>query len=147
MEEKTMRNLVRYRPHRLSLFDDMDSLFRTFFDEAPSVRSGVPSVDVREEEGGFVLEAELPGLSEKDIDVKVENRLLTISSKKEDEKEEKRDGYLMKERRSSSFSRSFVLPDHVDSEKIEANFKDGLLTLDIPKAEKAKPKTIDVKKA
>ena len=140
-----MRNLVTYTPHRLSLFDDMDRLFHNFFDDAPLSR--IPTVDVREEEGRYLLEAELPGLTEKDIEVKVEENLLTISSVKEEKKEEKKDGYLMKERRSSSFCRSFVLPRDAEKEKIEANFKNGLLTLEIPKTEKAKPRSIDIKMA
>jgi len=140
-----MRNLVTYTPHRLSVFNDMDRLFHSFFDDTVSHR--VPSVDVREEEGRYLLEAELPGLTEKDIDVKVEDNLLTITSAQEVKQEEKKNGYLMRERRSTSFSRSFVLPKDAEKEKIEANFKNGLLTLEIPKAEQAKPRKIDVKKA
>ncbi len=140
-----MRNLVPYAPHRLSLFNDMDRLFHSSFDDTVSHRA--PSVDVREEEGRYLLEAELPGLTEKDIDVKVEDNLLTITSAREMEQEEKKNGYLMKERRSASFRRSFVLPKDAEKEKIEASFKNGLLTLEIPKTEQAKPRKIDVKKA
>ena len=141
-----MRNLVTYTPTRLSFFDDIDRMFRSVFDSYPVVRRREPSVDIREEEGKYTLEAELPGLSEKDIEVKVEDNLLTISSSTEEKKEEKRYGYLMRERRSSSFSRSFVLPKNVERDKIDANFKDGLLTLRLPKTEKAQPKRIDIKK-
>ncbi len=140
-----MRNLVTYTPHRMSLFNDMDRLFHSSFDDTVSHR--VPSVDVREEEGRYLLEAELPGLTEKDIDVKVEDNLLTITSAQEVKQEEKKNGYLMKERRSASFRRSFVLPKDAEKEKIEASFKNGLLTLEIPKTEQAKPRKIDVKKA
>ena len=140
-----MRNLVTYTPHRMSIFNDMDRLFHSFFDDTVSHRA--PSVDVREEEDRYLLEAELPGLTEKDIDVKVEDNLLTITSAQEVKQEEKKNGYLMKERRSASFRRSFVLPRDAEKEKIEANFKDGLLTLEIPKTEQAKPRKIDIKKA
>lgn len=140
-----MRNLVTYTPHRMSVFNDMDRLFHSFFDDTVSHRA--PSVDVREEEDRYLLEAELPGLTEKDIDVKVEDNLLTITSAQEVKQEEKKNGYLMKERRSASFSRSFVLPRDAEKEKIEANFKDGLLTLEIPKTEQAKPRKIYIKKA
>ena len=136
-----MRNLVTYTPHRLNVFNDMDRLFHSFLDDTVSHRA--PSVDVREEEGRYLLEAELPGLTEKDVDVKVEDNLLTITSAQEVKQEEKKNGYLMKERRSASF----VLPKDAEKEKIEANFKNGLLTLEIPKAEQAKPRKIDVKKA
>ena len=140
-----MRNLVTYTPHRMGIFNDMDRLFHNFFDDTVSHRA--PSVDVREEEGRYLLEAELPGLTEKDIDVKVEDNLLTITSAQEVKQEEKKNGYLMKERHSASFRRSFVLPRDAEKEKIEANFKNGLLTLEIPKTEQAKPRKIDIKKA
>jgi len=91
------------------------------------------------------MEVELPGLTEKDVEVKLEKNLLTISSSKEQSKEEKKDGYVMRERRQSRFSRSFVLPEGIDSEKIAAEFKNGVLNLSFPKAPAAKPKTIEVK--
>jgi HSP20 family protein len=142
-----MRSLITYTPNRLSLFDDMDRLFRSFFNDVPYVSHVAPSVDLREEEGRYVLEAELPGLSEKDIEVKVDDDLLTISSAKEEKKEEKKNGYIMRERRNTSFKRSFVLPKDVDREKIEASFKNGLLKLEFHKTEQAKSRKIDVKKA
>ena len=143
-----MRNLIRYNPRGLSLFDDIDRVYRSLLNETPGTLHKSPQVDIRESEGEYVLDAELPGLSEKDVEVRVEDNLLTIASRKEDEKEEKRspngEGYLVRERRSSAFSRSFVLPKHVDREKIAASFKDGLLSLRIPKAESAKPLEIEV---
>ena len=142
-----MRNLIRYNPRGLNLYDDIDRVFRTFLSDEPGVSLRSPSVDIRETETDFVLEAELPGLSEKDVDVKVEDNLLTIASRKDEKGEEKRNGYLVRERRSAAFSRSFVLPKDVDREKIAASFKDGLLSLQIPKAESAKPLEIEVKKA
>ena len=142
-----MRNLIRYNPRGLNLYDDIDRVFRTFLSDEPGVSLRSPSVDIRETETDFVLEAELPGLSEKDVDVKVEDNLLTIASRKDEKGEEKRNGYLVRERRSAAFSRSFVLPKDVDREKIAATFKDGLLSLQIPKAESAKPLQIEVKKA
>ena len=142
-----MKTLVKYRPYALSLFDDMDRVFRSFFDEDVLLTGSNLRVDIREEDGTYLLEAELPGLTEKDIDVKVENDLLQIESKKEESKEEKKQGYLVRERRSSSYHRSFVLPKDADREKIEANFQNGLLTLSIPKTEAAKPRKIQVKNA
>jgi HSP20 family molecular chaperone IbpA len=125
----------------------MDRIFHSFFDEDTGLNTNLPRVDVREEENSYVLEAELPGTTEKDIDVKVENDLLQISTEKEEEKEEKNKGYLMREIRSASYHRSFVLPKDTDREKIEANFKNGLLTLTIPKTEVVKPRQIEVKNA
>ncbi len=79
------------------------------------------------------------------MEVKLDNNLLTISSSKDEKKEEKKNGYVLRERRSARFSRSFVLPDGVDREKIVAEFKNGILTLNFPKVPAAKPKTIEVK--
>ncbi len=91
------------------------------------------------------MEVELPGLTEKDVEVKLENTLLTISSTKDEKKEEKKNGYVLRERTSARFSRSFVLPEGVDREKIAAEFKNGILKLTFPKVPAAKPKTIEVK--
>ncbi len=124
---------------------DFDSMLDTFFNDTPFWNNNVPTVDIREEEDKYLLEAEMPGIDEKDINVKIENDLLTISTEKDEKNEEKKEGYVLKERRSSSFSRSFVLPKGIDREKIEATMKNGVLTLDIPKAPEAKPKNITIK--
>ena len=142
-----MRTLVRYNPRSLNLFDDMDRMFRGFFDDEGGLKSGRPRVDIREDENGYVLEAELAGLSEKDIEVKVEDDLLHLSAAHDQESEEKEEGYLVRERRGARFARSFVLPKDAEREKIEAVFKNGLLTLSIPKVEAAKPRSIEVRQA
>ena len=142
-----MKSLINYNPGRLSLFDDIDRVYRTFLNDGSGGAYRSPSVDIHENENDYVLEAELPGLSEKDVEVKVEDNLLTIASRKDEKKEEKREGFVVRERRSAAFCRSFVLPKDVDREKIAATFKDGLLSLQIPKAESAKPLQIEVKKA
>ena len=142
-----MRSLISYNPRSLSLFDDIDRVYRTFLNDGSGGAYRSPSVDIHENENDYVLEAELPGLSEKDVEVKVEDNLLTIASRKDEKKEEKREGFVVRERRSAAFCRSFVLPKDVDREKIAATFKDGLLSLQIPKAESAKPLQIEVKKA
>ena len=138
-----MRNLVTYRPY--ALFNEMERAFgRLTHDRTPFTG---PSMDIREEEEQYVLEAELAGLTEKDVEVKVENDILTLSRKVEEEKEDEKDGYVVRERRHASFRRSFYLPKDVDRDKIAAHFENGLLTLQLPKAEKAKPRQIEVKKA
>lgn len=139
-----MKSLVKYEPSYLGVFDDIDRMFDSFFDLQP-VWTRTPAVDIREEGDHYLLEAELTGLSEKDIDVKVQDNLLTIASKRAEEHEDKKNGYLLKERRSSSFSRSFVLPKDANRDKIEASFKNGLLSLSIPKLPEAQPKQITVK--
>jgi HSP20 family protein len=138
-------NLVRYNPNSVDLLDNVSHWFDDFF-STPSLRgNATPAVDVRETDAEFLMEVELPGLTEKDVEVKLENTLLTISSTKDEKKEEKKNGYVMRERRSTQFSRSFVLPEDVDREKIAAEFKNGILQLTFPKVPAAKPKTIEVK--
>ncbi len=139
-----MKSLVKYDPSYLGVFDDFDRVFNSFFDLEPTW-TRTPAVDIREEGDKYVLEAELTGLSDKDIDVKVQDNLLTIASKKSEQTEQKKNGYLVKERRNSSFARSFVLPKDADRDKIEASFKNGLLELSIPKLPEAQPKSITVK--
>jgi HSP20 family protein len=135
-------NLVRYEPTTLSLLNSFDRLFDGIFDERAT---NVPAVDVRETETGWHMEVDLPGLSDKDVEVKLENNLLSISSRKEQKEEEKKNGYLLRERRATSFCRSFVLPDDVDREKIEAAFANGVLSLSFSKVPAAQPRTIEVK--
>ena len=138
-------NLVRYNPNSLGLLDNVSSWIDDFFTPPTFGRNTVPAVDVRETDSEFLMEMELPGLTEKDVEVKLENTLLTISSTKDEKKEQKKDGYVMRERKSAHFSRSFVLPEDVDREKIAAEFKNGVLQLTFPKVPAAKPKTIEVK--
>jgi HSP20 family protein len=140
-----MSTLVKYRPLKNDLFTNFDAVVNRFFDDGPAYRSTVPAVDVREDEDRFFLEAELPGMTEKDVNINVENNMLTISSKKEEERNEEKKGYVLKERKSAEFSRSFMLPKNVKAEKIEASMKNGVLNLVIPKAEEAKPKKIEIK--
>ena len=138
-------NLIRYNPNSLDLVDNVSRWFDDFFTEPVFGGTSLPAVDVRETDGAYLMEVELPGLTEKDVEVKLDNNLLTISSKKEEKKEEKKNGYVLRERRAASFSRSFVLPEGVDREKIDAEFKNGVLNLSFPKAPQAKAKTIEVK--
>ena len=138
-----MRGLIRYtRPNNLF---DWDGLLDNFFTDTPVWNARTPAVDVREAEDEYLMEAELPGLTDKDIELNIEDNILTLSSKKEQDKEEKKNGYLIRERRKHEFARTFVLPKDVDREKIKGEFKDGLLVVSIPKKPEAKPRKIDVK--
>jgi HSP20 family protein len=138
-------NLIRYSPQPVDLFDNVSRWLDDFISEPVFGRSDLPAVDLRESDAQYLMEVELPGLAEKDIEVKLDNNLLTISSRKEEKSQEKRNGYLLKERRSAHFSRSFVLPEDVEREKIAAEFNNGILTLTFPKVPAAQPKTIEVK--
>jgi len=148
-----MKTLTLYRPtvleNALNGFDRyMDSFFGDNF-VSPSERifNRPPSVDVRENEKSYILEAELPGFDEKDIEVRMDGSNLTIESKKVEEKNEDKDrNYLIRERRVSSFSRSFKLPENADSEGVSASFKNGILSLEINKKAEAQTKVIQITK-
>ena len=105
-----------------------------------------PSVDIEEAEDKYVIKADLPGVDKKDIDVKLENGVLSIRGEKQTEKETGKGTKRHRtERFHGTFARSFTLPDAVKAEKVDASYKDGVLSLTIPKAEEAKPKSIDIK--
>lgn len=109
-------------------------------------RAGLsPAVDIFEEDGTIVMKAEVPGMKAEDIQVNVENGILTLSGERKLENEDKRDGYHRIERSYGSFSRSFALPKTVDGEAIDANLDAGVLTLRLPKQEAAQPKRIEVR--
>ena len=104
-----------------------------------------PAVDIFDKGGEVVIYAELPGIKKEDIDVRVENNVLTLRGKKERTEEVKEEGYFRAERTYGSFSRSFSLPSTVEVGKIAADYKDGILTLRLPTAEEAKPRQIEIK--
>jgi HSP20 family protein len=114
------------------------------------VAAGIaPAVDVVEKDGAYEITAELPGMDEKNIDIKLSNGTLTIRGEKKEETEERRKDYFLSERRFGSFMRSFQIPAGVDAEKIDASFAKGVLTVTLPKTAEAQQgeKKIDVKTA
>jgi HSP20 family protein len=104
-----------------------------------------PAVDIREDKDAYFVEVELPGLTKDEVKITMENNILTIQGEKKQEKEEKRRDYHRSERVYGSFQRSFTLPSSVKNDKIEAQYKNGILTVTLPKVEEAKPKAIEVK--
>jgi HSP20 family protein len=137
------------------LFEDYDRapgffpLGKGLFDNEPFwTRPGVPAVDVVEQDGAFLISAELPGLDEQDVEIKLNGRQLTIRGEKKDEREEKKKGYHLSERRYGSFERRFTLPESADAEAIEAKFAKGVLTLKVPKKPEAQAaeRKIEVKR-
>lgn len=128
-----------------SLFNDVmnDAGCRTY-----NYNYATPRVDVKENDDAYTLEMELPGRTEKDVNIELNHDNLTISSNKEEHKEEKKDSkngkYILKERRTSNFERRFALPKDVDSEKISANFKNGVLTVNMMKKPQATTKKIAI---
>ncbi len=113
--------------------------------EAITSTEWVPRVDISETDDAFIIKAEIPGVSKEDVKVTAENGVLSISGERKEEKEEKSKKVHRVERLYGTFFRTFVLPDNVDESKINAEFKYGVLTLTVPKTEKAKPKSIEVK--
>ncbi|MBU2644604.1 Hsp20/alpha crystallin family protein [bacterium] len=103
-----------------------------------------PRVDVIENEKEYIIKAEIPDVKKEDVKVTVESGNLTIKGERKQEKEEKNKKFHRVERHFGSFTRSFKLPDNVDDTKIDATFKDGMLNLKIPKAEKSKPKEVEI---
>jgi HSP20 family protein len=138
--------IQRYRPSSdvfRPLFEDMLSPFGRM---GSSMR--IPDTDVVESKDEIRVICELPGLSGEDVDISLENNVLTISGEKHEEREDggADETYHMSERRWGRFSRSFVLPREVDQERIGAEFDNGVLTVRIPKSEKAKPRRIEIGK-
>ena len=140
------------------LFDDFSTGFgvwpfgRRAFDMTPprrgtGIAAGAPAVDVVEKDSAFEITAELPGLDEKNIELNLADDVLTIRGEKSEEKEEKKKDFYLSERRYGTFQRSFRLPEHVDAEKIDAHFKNGVLTVTLPKtpAAAARQRKIEIK--
>lgn len=145
-----MRYVVTRNPSQVRSSRDFDSLFNSLWNNWGLPQTKSPSVDIWEDDKNYVLEAELPGMDEKDVDVHVDKHVLKISSLCEAEKEtkSKEDAsphYLIRERSCVNFERSFALPEGVDEEKIEGTFKNGILTVTIPKVPAKQPKKIEVK--
>lgn len=145
-----MKYIVTRNRGPLRVRSDFDQLFGNLWNDWSMSNTRLPAVDVREEEKAYIIEAELPGYCEKDVDVHVDKHVLKISSLVKAEQEEKSEeqenlSYLVRERSCHSFERSFTLPEGVDEDKITGEFKNGLLTIVVPKVAEKQPKKIDVK--
>jgi HSP20 family protein len=144
--------LVRWDPLRDmdSLQSDVNRLFDRFFQSGTgngnggAVRRWIPPMDLVESESDLVLRADLPGMSEKDVEIEVKDGVLTVSGERRSESEEKGEGFHRVERAFGRFSRSLSLPDGVDAERIAAKFKDGVLEVTIPKPEETKPTRVAI---
>jgi HSP20 family protein len=144
-----MTVLTRWDPFRefTTLQDRMNRLFRDSFsdrEEALTTSTFAPPVDVYEDEHNVTLKIEVPGIDEKDIDVRVENNTLTVHGERKFEKEEKEENFRRVERQYGSFTRSFTLPNTVDTDSIQANYDKGILRIQLAKKAEAKPKQIKV---
>lgn len=144
-----MRALSRWEPFRgaNTLQEQVNRLFSDVFERSSqesNLSTWAPSVDIAETENELVVKADLPGVDPKDLDIRVENNVLTISGERKFEKKVNEDNYLRVERAYGSFTRSFSLSNTVNSEAIKADYQNGVLSLSIPKREEAKPKQIKV---
>ncbi len=143
--------IVRWEPFRdmMTTQREFDRLFKEAFspmfgEGELSTRTWAPPVDIYENENDIVLKAELPGIDPKDVEVRVEDSTLYLKGERKFEKETKEENYHRVERSYGSFARSFSLPNSINADKVKAEYKDGLLTLTLPKREEAKPKTIKI---
>ena len=147
--------IVRWEPFRdlVSIQGRMNRLFDEAFrgatrgsgdEEEWSLGSWAPAVDIFEQDGHIVLKAELPGVDPKDVEVRVENNVLTLRGERKLDNDVQKENYHRVERAYGSFSRSFTLPTVVDTEKIKAEYRDGVLRVNLPKREEAKPKQISI---
>jgi HSP20 family protein len=139
----------RWDPFRdvVALQNRVNSIFRDFNeggDNALTTASFVPAVDIYEDPQKVVLKLEVPGIEEKDLDVRVENNTLTVKGERKFEKEEKEENFHRIERRYGSFYRAFTLPSTVDTESVQANYTAGVLKLELKKKAEAQPKQIKV---
>lgn len=141
--------LMRYSPLRemFQLQNEMNRLF-SGFQQAPQeellTSAWSPQVDIYEDAEGIRLHADLPGVNQKDLDLQVDNGMLTVRGERKLQNEDKKENYHRIERYHGSFTRSFMLPDYADTERVEARFKDGVLEVSIPKKAEKKPKQIRV---
>ncbi len=142
--------LVKWNPRRslLNINDDLDRMFEEFMSTRilePTNMEISPRVNVEENDNEWILTAELPGVTKDDIELNFRDNILTLSGEKKIEKEDKKKNYHHIERSYGRFSRSFAINSSIVTDKIEAKFKDGILTVVLPKAEEEKPKLIDIK--
>ena len=148
-----MKAMTMYRPNTIqNALSDFDRYFESFFGDsvlAPATRvlNRMPAVDVRETEKSYILDMELPGYDEKDIEIHIDGASLSIASKQEEvsaNKEEDNGTWLLKERRVSSFTRSFKLPENANPEEVNAEFKNGVLKMEINKRAEAQKRSIRI---
>jgi HSP20 family protein len=143
--------LVRWDPAREldTLQGEVNRLFSSFFDTPTAGGNGgarrwVPAMDLVETDEHFVLKADLPGMTESDVSIEVENNVLTIAGERKTEQRAEREGYYRIERAFGSFARSLTLPEGIDAESVTATFDNGVLEVRIPKPAQAKPRRVQI---
>ena len=142
--------LVKWTPNPLSIFDEMNHMVRNVFNDdwnLPVYRDSIwnPAVDVKENEGSFVLTADIPGLTKKDVKISINNRVLNLHGERKEEKENEDGKFYYRERHIGSFSRCFQLTEPVNEDGIQASFRNGVLSIELPKLEESPPKDLEIK--
>ena len=153
-----MASLIRWDPTRWDPFKEMEDIserFNRLFGRLPARREGgreamtvadwTPTVDITEDEKEYLIKAEIPEVDKEDVKVTLQEGVLTIQGERNQEKEEKGKRFHRVERSYGTFLRSFTLPEDSAEDKLKAEFKDGMLLVHLPKAEKPKPKAVDIK--
>ncbi len=142
-----LNNVTRWNPPVAYLNrEPFARFFESFLNEGEEVsnRTWVPPVDIQETEDGYRLQAELPGLTRDDINITLENNVLRLSGERKFERDAKKENFQRIERTYGAFSRAFALPQQVNSAGVQASFENGVLTINVPKAEQAKPRKIEI---
>ena len=146
--------IIRWDPFRdvVTLRDRMNRLFEDTFtgrgeEKDITASAWMPAVDIFENENELVLTAEIPGIDEKDVEIKIEDNTLTLKGERKFEKETKEENYHRIERSYGSFYRAFTLPTYVDTDKIKAEHENGVLKISMPKREEVKPRTVRILKS
>ena len=137
-------SLVKFNQYP-TFTDLLENIERNFLGRVDEYTGDVPAVNIKEEKDKFVLEMAAPGMKKDDFQINLDNYQLTISSEKKEEKKEKEDNYTRREFLYSSFSRSFTLPKTIDIEKIKADYKNGILSVVLPKKEEEAKLTKQIK--
>src|SRR3984885_14445761 len=145
----TMNSAIRWQPFRTgnTLQEQVNRLFESTYGDRnaeSAVPTWAPALDIYETENELVLKADLPAIDENDLDIRIENNTLTVRGERKFEKQVNEDSYLRVERSYGSFSRSFSLPNTINTEAIRAEYKNGVLTVQMPKRAESKPKQVKV---
>jgi len=142
--------LIKWTPRPMTVFNEVDNMINSVINRDWSLEpiqstKWNPAVDVKETDGSFLISADIPGLTKKDINIEVSDDVLSITGERTEDNVEDSDLYHYRERSKGAFTRSFHLPESVDEKKISANFKDGILNIDLPKTKVIEPKSRKIK--
>lgn len=147
-----MMKITKYNPRYAETGYPFDSAISTMLNDLmgwnrnASLSSWAPNVDIVENEDSYEIHAELPGVTEEEVNVTLNNNVLTLSGEKKQEVKDEKENFVRVERTYGKFERSFSLPSNIQADKVDANYKDGVLSIKVPKAEEAKSRSIKIKR-